>query len=154
MTSSATSPTSSSEAPPNRSSAMLAIPVLAAWERLGAAALDAQDLLLGLLDDRRRQRCVMEVGRVLLAVVDRPVEQPGQSNRLRLLGHALVCKNPGEARDRIRLRARCVHDRDPQVVRNRGQARRRRGRRLDGRRDEVAVLVLYLARQQLLLERV
>src|SRR5262245_58353463 len=125
MTSSATSPTSSSETSPNRSFTMLAISVSAARERLRAAALDAEDLLLGLLDDRRRKRRVVEVGRVLLAVEDRPVEQPSQRNRLRLLGHGLERQNPGEAGDWVRLRAWRVHDRDSKVVRNRGQARRR-----------------------------
>src|SRR4051812_32108154 len=73
----------------------------AARERLGPAALDAQDLLLGPLHHVWWERRVAEVVAELLAVVDAPVQQPGERGRLRLIWHGLVGQDPGEARDRV-----------------------------------------------------
>src|SRR3954470_23051756 len=73
---------------------------------------------LHLLHQRGGERRVVEPGGELLPVVLRPPEEVDQGLALLRVGLVLVDEEPGEARDRIRVLAGRVGDRDAVIIRN------------------------------------
>src|SRR5262249_26082515 len=121
-------------------------------QRLAAVVLDVLPARFDLLDDVRRHRDVVEVGRHLAAVLIRPGEE--RERRLRC-GHILRLfwyEDEGRAGDRPCLRAGRVGEDHVEAGRVIPVgARRGGGDRLGNGRDRLAVLVDHLHRGQVIL---
>src|SRR3954447_32770 len=123
----------------------------------GAVALQAVDLGLGLLLDRRGERRVLQLlGRVLprgQRVVEPRLDAGRLVRRQTGLAHVLVGEQEGARGDRVRLVARRVDGAEAQVVGDLDAVAGRRGR-LECRGDVVPGLVLDVGGREVVRERV
>src|SRR2546426_8340178 len=120
----------------DRLAAAVVILLACRQERLALVG-DLPEPCLDLLHDLGRQWRVEEIRRVLLAVVDHPPEELHQQLALRLVGLVFVDEEPREARDRVRVIAGGVRERDTEIGGHGPPRAGRRGRRrLDARLDE------------------